>query len=71
MMSELLDAIRRAIEVSDKTCYRIARDTNIAPSQLSRLLSGERGLSVETAERLAEYLGLQIVIRPKRRRKGR
>jgi transcriptional regulator with XRE-family HTH domain len=37
----------------------------VARSQLSRLLSGESGLSVDTIERLADYLGLQITIEPK------
>lgn len=36
----------------------------MARSQLSRLLSGERGLSADTIERLADYLGLQIRIEP-------
>lgn len=37
----------------------------MARSQLSRLLSGERGMSADTIERLADYLGLQITIEPK------
>lgn len=70
-MGDLMDVIRKAITDGDKTCYRIAKDTGIAPSQLSRLMSGERGLSTETLECLADYLGLEIVIRPKRGRKGK
>jgi hypothetical protein len=38
-------------------------------SQLSRLLSGQCGMSVDTIERLADYLGLQITIEPKRKNK--
>ncbi len=34
------------------------------------LMSGERGLSIDALEQLAEYLGLEIVIRPKRRRRS-
>lgn len=70
-MSEILSAIRQAIEASPKSRYRIAEETRISESALSRLISGERGLSVESVEKLAEYLGLEIVIRPKRRRKNR
>ena len=66
-MAGLLDAIRDAIERSDATRYRIAQDTGISEGHLSRLMSGERGLSVESIEQLAEYLDLEIVIRPKRR----
>lgn len=70
-MSEILDAIREAIQKGDKSLNRIARDTGIATSGLSRLMSGERGLSMDAAEQLAKYLGLEITIRPKRWRKGR
>ncbi len=34
-----------------------------------RLMSGERGLSMEALEKLANYLDLEIIVRP-RRRKG-
>ncbi len=71
-MGQLLDEIRIAIEASRKTRYRIAKDTGISQTQLSRLMSGERGLSIDALETLAGYLGLKIVVRPKRhRRKGR
>lgn len=67
-MSQLLDEIRKAIEASGLTRYQIAKETGIAQSQLSRLVNGERGLSVEAIERLAHYLDLEIVIRHKRRK---
>ena len=71
-MGRLLDEICDAIEASGKTRYRIAQESGIAQSVLSRLMSGERGLSIDVMERLANGLGLEIVIRPKRRRrKGR
>ncbi len=69
-MTKLEEAIRKAIERSGQTQYRIAKETGIAQSALSRLLSGERGLKADAIERIADYLGLEIVIRPKRR-KGR
>ncbi len=71
-MGRLLDEIRNAIDASGKTRYRIAQESGIAESVLSRLMSGERGLSIDALERLADYLGLEITMRPKqRRRKGR
>jgi transcriptional regulator with XRE-family HTH domain len=70
-MAGLMSTIRKAIETSGHTRYRIAKETGIAASQLSRLVNGETGLSVESIERLADYLGLEIVVRPKRRRKAR
>ena len=68
-MGRLLDEIRDAIEASGKTRYRIAQESGIAESVLSRLMSGERGLSIDALETLADYLGLEIVMRPKRRRR--
>lgn len=72
-MGQILDAIREAIEASGKTRYRIAQESGVAESALSRLMSGERGLSIDALERLADALDLEISIRPKRRRrrKGR
>ena len=71
-MGQLSKAIADAIRASDETPGAIAAGAGVARSQLSRLLSGERGLSADTIERLAAYLKLEIVIRPKRgARKGR
>jgi transcriptional regulator with XRE-family HTH domain len=71
-MSKLLDEIREAIKSSDKTRYRLSKQTEIPQSQLSRFMTGEKGLSFDAMERLAEALGLEIIIRPKRRQpKGR
>jgi transcriptional regulator with XRE-family HTH domain len=64
-MGQLVNAIRAAVKASDQTPYAIAKGAGVARSQLSRLLSGERGLDSETIERLADYLGLRITIEPK------
>jgi transcriptional regulator with XRE-family HTH domain len=69
-MGKLTSAIARAIKTSPESPYSIAKGSGVSRSQLSRLLSGERGLNSETIERLAQYLGLEIVIRPKRPGKG-
>ena len=63
-MSTILDTLRKTIKTSGLTQYRIAKDTGIPQSALSRLMSGERGLSVESIEQLCDYLGLEIVLRP-------
>ena len=68
LVARLLDEIKRAIDASGKTRYRIAQEADIAQSQLSRLMRGDAGLSVDSVERLADYLGLEITIRPKRGR---
>lgn len=64
-MSQIFDTIRKAIEASSKTRYRLSKETGIDQAQLSRLMSGKEGVSVENLERLAEALGLEIIIRSK------
>ena len=60
LMSERL---KDAIANCGVTRYRIAQDTGIEESALSRFVSGERGLSMEALDRLLEYLGLEVVER--------
>ncbi|MCE9592330.1 MAG: helix-turn-helix transcriptional regulator [Planctomycetes bacterium] len=64
-MSEIVQSLRQAVKASEKTQYRLAKEAKVAQSMLSRLLSRERGLSIEAAERLADVLGLELVLRPK------
>jgi len=64
-MGTLTKAIVAAIKASNETPGAIAKGAGIARSQLSRLLSGERGLNIDTLERLADYLGLRITIERK------
>ena len=68
-MSKILDALINTIEQSDEPRSRIAIGSGVDASQLCRLVSGERVLGIEAAETLADYLGLEIIIRPKRGRR--
>ena len=69
VMTPILNDIRKAIEASDKTRAQISRETGISESRLCQLMAGTKGLSIEALELLADYLGLEIVARRKRRRK--
>lgn len=58
--------------MSGKTRYRIAKESGVSAGQLSRLVNGERGMTVDTIEKLADYLGYRITIQPKNNKgKGR
>lgn len=71
-MDRLSASIADVIRASGQTPYNIAKGAGVAQSQLSRLLNGERGLSAESIERIADYLGLRITLAPKRKTsKGR
>ena len=69
-MSELLDALRKAIERSGISRYRLSKELDISQGQLSRLMNRKGGLSIESYEKLAKHLKLKIKIeQPKRNRK--
>jgi predicted XRE-type DNA-binding protein len=71
-MSEILEAIRKAIREAEISRYEISRSLDIDQGQLSKLMHGKAGLSIENLERLADFLDLEIIIRPKQRtRKGK
>ncbi len=72
IMQTIFEQLRKAIQSSEKTRYKLWQETAIDQGQLARFMAGTDGLSVANVERLAEALGLEIIIRPKRRqRKGR
>ena len=57
------DQIRRAIETSGLSRYRIWQETGIDQATLSKFMSGERGLSTQALDRLGELLNLEISMR--------
>ncbi|HUT12137.1 MAG TPA: helix-turn-helix transcriptional regulator [Thermoguttaceae bacterium] len=63
----LSDQIRRLIESSGMSRYEIARQTGIEQSVLSRFMSGERGLTTLTLDRLGELFDLEVVHRGRKR----
>lgn len=52
--------LRRAIEASGMSRYRISQETGIDQAQLSRFMSGERGFSLDALDRLCRVLGLRL-----------
>jgi transcriptional regulator with XRE-family HTH domain len=66
-MRSIQEQLIEAIEASGESRYQIAIGSGVSQSQLSRLFSGESDLSTANVERVAEYLGLELVLRPKRK----
>jgi len=54
-------ALKKALRKSELTPYAIAKETGIQRDVLTRFLNGERGLQLETVDRLAKFFGLDIV----------
>jgi len=52
--------LRAALKASDQTLYRVSMETGIGQDVLSRFVREERGLSLETAGRLAVHLGYAL-----------
>ncbi|HEX5269793.1 MAG TPA: helix-turn-helix transcriptional regulator [Gemmataceae bacterium] len=62
----MIGQIREAIQGSGKTLVELSASTHVSPSQLSRFLRGERDLTLTSAARVCEVLGLELVSRPSR-----
>lgn len=69
-MPPIYEEIRQTIMASDKSRYRLWQETGISQGQLCEFMAGTKGLSVETLEKLADCLDLEIIARPKNRRRG-
>ena len=67
MGTDLEKMIRQAMRQDGRTVCRLATDAHIDRAILGRFIRGERGLTLVTASRLCEALGLEL---KSRRRKG-
>ena len=65
------DQLRAAIEAAPVSRYRIAKETGLEQSALSRFVRGKAGLDLSTVDRLAEYLGLELMAKQHDSRKDR
>ncbi len=64
------DQIRRAVEESGMTRYAISKATGIDQGTLSKFVHGHVGLSMDSLDVLAETLGLEVVSRRRKPKKG-
>jgi transcriptional regulator with XRE-family HTH domain len=62
---KLSEQVRRAVEASGLSRYRICKAIGIAQSGMSRFMAGKGGLSLEYLDSLADLLKLAIVSRGK------
>ncbi len=53
--------------------YRIIKEIGISEAQLSLLMAGKSGFSIDSLEKICDFLDLEIMIHPKakRRTKGK
>lgn len=55
------DKLRAVIVARGLSASAIARAAEVAPSMLTRFLAGDRGLSLDTFDRVSQALGLKLV----------
>jgi plasmid maintenance system antidote protein VapI len=56
----MAETLRKAIAKSGRTVGAIAVDAKIPQPVLHRFYKGERGLNLDTAEKLARYFNLEL-----------
>jgi transcriptional regulator with XRE-family HTH domain len=71
MDKKLSEQIRVAIKSSGMTRYRLCCESGVDQGALSRFVHGKAGLSLDALDRIGLVLGLQIVIRPMKRQRGK
>jgi predicted XRE-type DNA-binding protein len=64
MTKKLSDQVRRIVEQSDLSQYRIAQTTGIDESNLSRFVRGKHGISMDSLDILAGVVGFMVVKTP-------
>ena len=57
----LSEQLRRLIEESDLSRYRICKEIGLTESAMSRFMSGERGLSMDVLDRVFALLKLRVI----------
>jgi len=61
----LTDQLRKAIDDSGLTRYRISKETGISETALALFYNGQRGLSMHAMNSLGQFLELEIISRRK------
>jgi len=57
----LTEDLKREIRSGRMSIYRLGKESGIADPSIHRFLRGERDITLRTAERLCEVLGLRLV----------
>lgn len=63
--STVSEQLRQAIQKAEISRYRMAKETGVAESALSRFVNDQRSLDLGSVDRLAAYLGLELVSKRK------
>ncbi len=70
-MASVTATLRTALERCGQTRYAVSKATGIPESTLSRFVAGGKPLRGENIDKLSEYLGLVLTMKPGKARKER
>lgn len=56
----LPESVKKAITATGKSVNAVAKESGVSQPILHRFLTGKRGITLETAERLCMYLKLEL-----------
>ena len=70
-MSSVSNQVRRAIETCGVSRYRISKETGVSQAVLSRFMSGQASLTLDTVDRIAYLLPLTVKVARAKRSKRR
>ncbi|MEM9372616.1 MAG: helix-turn-helix transcriptional regulator [Planctomycetota bacterium] len=70
-MPSISEQIVTLMKKSGLSRYEIARDSGIDVAVLSRAANGQTSMSLTNVERLADFLGFELVLAPKSRSRRR
>ena len=66
MSESFTEQLRRAIRESEMSRYALWQATGVDQGTLSKFLSGQHGLSLDSVDKLVDVLGLTLTSRKKR-----
>ena len=58
----LSESLKLAVRESGKTVYQVCKEAGISQIMVSRFMSGERDIRMGTADKLANVLGLKLMV---------
>jgi transcriptional regulator with XRE-family HTH domain len=64
------DRLREILNREEVTAYRLCKDLEIDRGQLSRFMNGKVNISLNLLERIAEYLGYDLLLVKRKRSRG-
>lgn len=56
----MVDTLRKAAKDSGQTAYALAKGADLDRAAVVRFLNGDRGLNLDSAAKLADYLDLEL-----------